>query len=107
MTILKDQIDKIENLAKQQNDGRGVICVGYIANWLRKNDLPMARRIFEVDGDKITQYPELYILIEDTIGCRTHGKESCDNWLCKTIRDDLSRKVALNQLDKHEFKDES
>jgi hypothetical protein len=105
--ITKNQIDKIETLAKQQNNGRGIICVGYIVKWLRQNDIIMARRIFETDGDKITQYPELYILIEDTIGCRTHGKELCDNWLCKTIYDDLSRKAALTQLEKKEFKDEN
>jgi len=97
MVVTKEQIDKIEALAMKQNEGRGIICVGYIVNWLRKNDLPMAQRIFSIDGDKMTQYPDMYILIADTIGCRLHGTKNCNNALCKSVYDELVKWCNLEK----------
>jgi hypothetical protein len=97
MVVTKEQIDRIEECNKKQNEGKGFICVGYIINWLRKNDLPMARRIFSIDGDKMTQYPDIYILIADTIGCRLHGTKNCQNALCKPVYDELVKWCNFSQ----------
>jgi len=107
MNISKEQIYKIETLNTIQNNGKGIRSVIYIVNWLKNNDLVMAQKLFNENGDIIIRYPELYILIVDTIGCRVHGKENCMDGFCKAVYDEMSREIALKQLDKKEFKDEN
>ena len=102
----KEQLNKIETLNNIQNNGKGIRSVIYIVNWLQKNDLFMAKKIFNENGDIIIRYPELYILLVDSIGCKIHGKENCQDVSCKNIYDEISRQMALEQLDKKEFKDE-
>jgi hypothetical protein len=104
--LTKEQIDKIETLNNSQNNGRGIICVGYIIKHLRNKDIPLAQKVFTANVDTLIRHPELYILLVDTIGCRCHGKENCQDGLCKDIYSELLREMALNQLDKKEFKDE-
>jgi hypothetical protein len=104
--LTKEQIEKIETLNNIQNNGKGIRSVVYIVNWLKNNDISMAQKLFNENGDIIINYPELYVLIVDTIGCKIHGKENCMDGLCKEIYNEISRQMALNSLDKKEFKDE-
>jgi hypothetical protein len=104
--LTKEQIEKIETLNNIQNNGRGIICLGYIVKHLKNKDTQLAQKVFTANVDTIIRYPELYVLLVDSLGCNCHGKENCQDGLCKDIYSELLREIALNQLDKKEFKDE-
>jgi hypothetical protein len=42
-----------------------------------------ARTVFNNDGDKLTQYPELEKWVVDNLGCRTHGVVGCKERFCR------------------------
>ncbi len=84
--ILREaQADKLDYLQAEQNDGRGVSCVESIIFQIRKNDIDCAKRVYQSEGDKIREYPEIQKWLLDHFGCRTHLKKNCDNWLCKKL----------------------
>ncbi len=80
------QADELDALQAEQNEGRGVCCVRSIVSCLRKHDGPCAKRVYQSEGDKIYQYPELQKWFEKHFGCRTHLKKDCDDWLCRKIQ---------------------
>ncbi len=79
------QAEELDALQAEQNEGRGVSCIKSIVFQMRKNDIDCAKRVYQLEGDKIRQYPEIQKWLLDHFGCRTHLKKNCDNWLCKKI----------------------
>ncbi len=75
--------DELDALQAEQNDNRGISCVKSIVFQMRKNDMLSAKRVYQSEGDKISQYPGICEWLENHFGCRTHLKIDCDNWLCK------------------------
>ena len=57
--------------------------VQQIVEYLRDGDVTSARRLYEVDGDKVatTQYQPK---VQAILGCRLHGRHRCQSWLCRT-----------------------
>lgn len=64
-----------------ENSGRGVTCARSISDYLRLGDRASALAVWFNDGDKV-QYPELYKLMVETLGCRLHATKACQEWLC-------------------------
>jgi hypothetical protein len=56
----------------------------YILECLQKNDIRGARMEYEHDGDKLSN-PMVLKEIVALLGCRTHGKKNCKNWICKSV----------------------
>ena len=79
------QADELDALQAEQNEGRGVSCIQSIVFQIRKCDINCARRVYQLEGDKIRQYPEIQKWLYDHFGCRLHFKKHCDNWLCRKI----------------------
>ncbi len=77
------EADELDALQAKQNKGRGISCVKSIIFQIRKNDYPTAKRVYQLEGDKIQQYSEIQEWLEKRFGCRTHLKKNCNNWLCK------------------------
>lgn len=58
-------------------------CTTYIiATQLRRNNERGARWEYEHDGDKVSNSPFQSVL-EQHLGCRTHGVKDCESWICK------------------------
>ncbi len=79
----QDNIRILDDLQSKENDGRGVSCICSIISFLRRKEYNNAKRVYQYDGDKIRQYPEIQDWLSNNFGCRTHLKKNCDNWLCK------------------------
>ena len=82
--ITTEEIDKLEEVANMQNQGRGIQCVKDIISMLRIGNFAMAQRIRQWDGDKTRSYPEVEKMLTKLFGCRLHGKADCNNSLCKS-----------------------
>ena len=65
MTITKEQIDKLDGLQAQQNNGRGVSCVRTIVSCLRKDQYNDGLACCLNESDKIRNYPEIYVFLEE------------------------------------------
>lgn len=74
---MKDFAIKLYRMQAAENDGRGIECVRQMCAGIHMNKPEDARTIFKTDGDKITQYPEIYHFIEQNLGCRLHGTLNC------------------------------
>jgi predicted ATP-dependent serine protease len=46
----------LDQLQQQKNNGRGISCVQSIVNFIYRNEISLAKNIYEVDGDKIAGY---------------------------------------------------
>lgn len=57
--LLIKTADELDNLQKQENDGRGVSCVKEVVSYLRMGKLQEARAVCFTDHDKIINYPAL------------------------------------------------
>ena len=79
----QNYINELDDLQSKENDGRGVACIRDIIFYLRRNEIDTAKRVYQSEGDKIRQYPEIQKWLLDNFGCRTHLKKNCDDWLCK------------------------
>jgi len=77
------KIEELNNLQSKENNGRGVSCINSIISCLVREDIEAAKRVYQSEGDKIAQYPEIQKWMLDNFGCRTHLKKNCDSWLCK------------------------
>jgi PDZ domain-containing secreted protein len=78
------KIAQLEVLGAKQNGGRGVSCVRQMVQELKRGGVDAARTIYEVDGDKVRQYPELYRFLEaEMFGCRVHLTFNCQEFPCK------------------------
>lgn len=83
---LKSKIDLLRSQEAKANNGRGVTCVWSILSYIDCNDWKSAKRVFETDGDKVHQYPEIEETLVSLFGCRMHGNRSCVNTICCSLR---------------------
>ena len=51
--------DKLDDLQKEKNGGRGVSCVQTVVSYLRRSDLQSARAVCWNEADKIVNYPDI------------------------------------------------
>ncbi len=59
---------ELDELQKKENDGRGVSCVRGIVASLHTGDVVSARAEFQLDTDKIRNYPEIDAFLEEVLG---------------------------------------
>jgi hypothetical protein len=64
---LKTLANELDELQKQENNGRGVSCVQSVVSSLRMGKLDEAKRICSWDGDKIINYPKLAEFIKSKL----------------------------------------
>lgn len=64
LTILANELDELQ---KQENNGRGVSCVQSVVAYLKIGKLDEAKRICEWDHDKIINYPKLVEFIKNKL----------------------------------------
>jgi len=81
----QDSINELDDLQSKENEGRGISCICSIILCLRREDSDTAKRVYQIEGDKIRQYPKVEKWLLDNFGCRTHLKKNCDNWLCERL----------------------
>jgi len=88
-------IDKLVQLNSQYNNGNGISCINSFINCIKHNNIDMAKRVYQGEGDKIISYPLLQQWFYENIGCRSHFKINCDNRLCSSLKkyhdDDLNK----------------
>lgn len=59
--------DELNELQTQENDGRGVSCVRTAITYLRRGKIEEAKRVCDLDHDKISSYPKLVEYIKDNL----------------------------------------
>ncbi len=50
------------------NDGRGSVCARTIATYIMRGEIDDARQVWEIDRDKIRQYPALMRFMNEMFG---------------------------------------
>lgn len=80
--ILEGEAQLLWKLQESKNSGMGVSCVRTIASYLQMGKLEPARIVRQTEGDKTRQYEDIENELTRFFGCRLHGKDNCDNWLC-------------------------
>jgi hypothetical protein len=68
INVEKEWIDKLDELQKIKNDGRGVTCVKSIVAFLRMNMVKDAIATYHWDSDKIRNYPDINKMIKEKFG---------------------------------------
>ncbi len=64
---LKTMASELDELQKQENNGRGVSCVRSAVAYLKMGNLEDARTICFTDHDKIINYPKLVEFIKNNL----------------------------------------
>ena len=54
--------EKLENLEKEKNNGRGIQCVKTVITCLKKEKLDTAKAVVSNEWDKISSYDDIAIL---------------------------------------------
>lgn len=88
-----DVIRAISQANAACNNGRGSSVARSILDALRLGHDRDASLIYEMDGDKLWQYPILLQVIQGFLGCRAHGRTGCQSWLCLSLTGSLSSEV--------------
>ena len=65
MKVTEEQINKLDKLQAQENDGRGVSCIRSIISYLRRGQYNDGLTCCFTDSDKIRNYPEIYTFMEE------------------------------------------
>jgi hypothetical protein len=79
---LKKIAQELNLLQSQENDGRGVSCIRTIVSCLEQEDLDHAIAAYNVDGDKVANYPKCEKFICESLGIEPrYGELSRKNWL--------------------------
>lgn len=65
-----DAIRQIEHLNLTTNQGRGSSVARRVVSELKRDDLKGAVLIWQLDADKVVQYPDMYELMETLLGPR-------------------------------------
>lgn len=55
----KDLADQLDNLQKNENEGRGISCVRTIILYLNRGEIDTAKAVCKNEGDKISNYEEI------------------------------------------------
>lgn len=81
MNVLAKELDELNRAC---NSGRGYQCVRSIINYLEAGDYQSAQLVYQLDADKLTTASkELLSKLKEIFGCRLHGKQNCQNWICE------------------------
>jgi hypothetical protein len=83
--ITEDDIKKLDELQAKECQGRGICCVQTVLMYLRLGNEVSAQSVRRTEGDKTRSYPEVEKQLYKMFGCRTHGKQGCDDWLCQAL----------------------
>ena len=83
MKIKDEDVEELARLERELNGDRGIQCVRVILKMLEGGYYESAQRVRAVEGDKTRQFPELEPVLYRMFGCRLHGVQDCDGWLCK------------------------
>ena len=59
--------DKLNELQKTKNDGRGISCVKTICHYLKLGQIESAKQVARTDGDKLCQYSDIRIFIHTNL----------------------------------------
>ena len=63
-------IDKLDNLQKIKNNGRGISCVKTFIDYLRMNMVEEALAVYNNESDKIRSYPDINKIIKEKFGIK-------------------------------------
>lgn len=64
---MKSLADALDDLQKEENDGRGVSCVQTIVACLRSGSIDKARAVVWNEGDKLWAYPYVHRFLKQTL----------------------------------------
>lgn len=81
--VLDGEAQLLWKLQESKNEGRGVSCVRTICSYLTLGKFHSAQYVRQLDGDKTRQYEDIENELTRFFGCRLHGKDNCNDWLCK------------------------
>jgi hypothetical protein len=65
-----DWIDKLDNIQKIKNNGRGVSCVKTFIDYLRMDMIKEALAVYNNESDKIRSYPDINKMIKEKFGIK-------------------------------------
>ena len=64
---LKELVEKLDEMQKSKNDGRGVSCVRNIVTYLHCGYVESAKQTARIESDKIRNYPDIYEFIDNNL----------------------------------------
>ena len=82
-----NKINELDQLQQKYNDGRGISHIRHIITYLKRGDIESAKIIYQTEGDKNSQYPELEEWLWKEFGCRLHLVINCKNSFCQKSRE--------------------
>lgn len=91
-------IDKLDELQMVENDGKGIVCVKHIISCLKKNDVDMAKQVYQIEGDKIISYPLIQQWMVKNFGCRIHWDKDCKSSLCMALNEHNENRIKRNNF---------
>ena len=81
--IEEADVKELAHLERTLNGERGIQIVRVILKMLDGGYVESAQRVRSVDGDKTREFPELEPVLYRMFGCRLHGVQGCNEWLCE------------------------
>ena len=71
VNAFEQELIELRNLSSKSSTTRNILC------YLDRGDFQSAHVVWQVDCDKIQQYPDIEQLLVKIFGCRLHFKHNC------------------------------